>query len=138
MAMVLSGLDRDLASLPLDSGHVPARLAGPAVLGRARSYPVTGKKLVHKVRQRLASAGRPGVGQPVLSRLVLEHWRSEPHLLMGLPSTGLADGGWLGQLLDGTCEADPATVGYLVNLLVMAEATSVGPELATLGRPAGA
>jgi asparagine synthase (glutamine-hydrolysing) len=138
MAMVLAALDPNLARIPLDSGYIPAGLAAPTILGRARSSSVTGKKIVHKIHQRLSSAGQPGVGQAVLGRLVLEHWRSEPHLLMALPATGLADGAWLGRLLDGSCDADPATMGYLSNLLVMAETTTVDPELAASARPAGA
>jgi asparagine synthase (glutamine-hydrolysing) len=126
MAMVLSELDANLARIPLDTGYVPARLAAPTVLDQARSCRITGKKLVHKIHQRLASAGQPGAGQCVLSRLVVEHWRSEPQLLLGLPATGLVAGGWLGRLLDRSCQADPATVGYLANLLVMIENTAMG------------
>lgn len=126
MAMVLSGLDANLARIPLDSGYVPARLAAPTVLDRARSGRITGKKLAHKIHQRLASAGQPGVGQCVLSGLVVEHWRSEPQLLMALPATGLVDAPWLGRLLEGRCQADPATVGYLTNLLVIIEKTKAG------------
>jgi asparagine synthase (glutamine-hydrolysing) len=126
MAMVLAGLDANLAGIPLDSGYVPTRLAAPTALDRARSCSVTGRKLVHKIHQRLASAGQPGVGQCVLSSLVVEHWRNEPQLLEGLPATGLADGRWLSRLLDGNCEADPATVGYLTNLLVITESTAAG------------
>jgi asparagine synthase (glutamine-hydrolysing) len=130
MAMVLSGLDANLARIPLDSGYVPARLAAPTAADRARSCSVTGKKLVHKVHQRLASAGQPGVGQCVLSSLVVAHWRSEPQLLSGLPATGLADASWLSRLLDGGCPADPATVGYLANLLVMTQKTGAGHVVA--------
>jgi asparagine synthase (glutamine-hydrolysing) len=126
MAMVLSELDANLARIPLDSGYVPARLAAPTALDRARSCRMTGRKLAHKVHQRLTSAGQPGVGQCVLSSLVVEHWRSEPKLLLALPATGLVDGGWLRRLLDGSCQADPATVGYLANLLVMIEMTAAG------------
>jgi asparagine synthase (glutamine-hydrolysing) len=137
VAMVLSGLDSNLARIPLDSGYVPARLAGPTLLGRAKSWPVTGRKVAHKIRQRATSSGQPGVGQAVLASLVLEHWRSEPHLLMAVPSTGLADGAWLSRLLDGNGQADPATVGYLANLVVMTDTTAVDPVLASAS-PSGA
>ncbi len=126
MALVLSVLDADLAAIPLDSGDVPARLAAPTALDRARSCSVTGRKFVHKIHQRLASAGQPGVGQCALSSLVIEHWRSEPQLLSGLPATGLVDDGWLSRVLDGSCQADPATVGYVANLLVMTGKTAAG------------
>jgi asparagine synthase (glutamine-hydrolysing) len=138
MSMVLAELDANLARIPLDSGRVPASLARPTILGRARSYPVTGRKVVSKIHQRIAAAGQPGVGQAVLGRLVLEHWRSEPDLLTTVPGTGLADETWVRRLLDGTCQADPATVGYLANVLVMSEMTAVDPVLAASARPAGA
>jgi asparagine synthase (glutamine-hydrolysing) len=99
---------------------------------------VTGRKVVSKIHQRIAAAGQPGVGQAVLGRLVLEHWRSEPDLLTTVPGTGLADETWVRRLLDGTCQADPATVGYLANVLVMSEMTAVDPVLAASARPAGA
>jgi asparagine synthase (glutamine-hydrolysing) len=137
MAMILSELDPDLARMPLDTGYIPARLAAPAVLARARSYPVTGKKVVRKVGQRIARRGRPGVGAPVLNRLVVEHWRQEPGVLAGVAATGLADDAWIGRMLAGACEPDPATVGYLANLVVMTEAVAVAPALAgvSLSRP---
>jgi asparagine synthase (glutamine-hydrolysing) len=134
MATVLADLDPDLARLPLGSGYIPARLARPTVLGRARSCPVTGKRVVHKISQRLAGAGRPGAGQSALTRLVLEHWRAVPDLLAGLPATGMVDAWWLGRLVDGACDADPATVGYLANLVVMAEGTAFDPKLVTSAR----
>jgi asparagine synthase (glutamine-hydrolysing) len=128
MAMVLARLDPELARLPLDSGIPPVRLAAPGVLGHARNAPFTGKKTLRKVRQRLSGAGRPGLGQPALSALVVAHWRSEPHLLAGIAATGLADAAWVDQLLDGGCDADPATVGYLANLAVMTQALAVRPR----------
>jgi asparagine synthase (glutamine-hydrolysing) len=129
LSMVLSELDPILARVPLESRHSPARLAGSAALGQARSYPAAGKKAAGRIPV-LAAAGEPADGQAVLSQLVLEHWRREPHLLMAVPATGLADGAWLGRLLEGGCQADPATIGYLANLLVMTEMTAVDPELA--------
>ncbi len=39
-----------------------------------------------------------------------------------LPATGMVDAWWLGRLVDGACDADPAAVGYLANLMVMVEA----------------
>jgi asparagine synthase (glutamine-hydrolysing) len=134
MAMILSELDPDLARLPLDTGYLPTQLAAPALPARARSYSAAGGKLVRKVRQRLAGAGRPSVGAPAITRLVLEHWRSEPGLLAGVAATGLADGAWIARLLAGVCGADPATVGYLANLAVMAEAVAVTPAMAMTSR----
>jgi asparagine synthase (glutamine-hydrolysing) len=125
MAMVLARLDPELARMPLDSGVLPVRLAAPGVLGCARNAPFTGKKAMRKVHQRLSGLGRPGLGQPALSALVVEHWRREPQLLTGIPATGLADAAWLDQLLDGRCAADPATVGYLANLAVMTRPLAV-------------
>jgi hypothetical protein len=89
---------------------------------------------VRKISQRLARAGRPGAGQSALTRLVLAHWRSAPHLLEGLPATGMVDAWWLGRLVDGACDADPATVGYLANLVVMVEGRAFDPKLVTSAR----
>jgi len=52
-------------------------------------------------------------------------------------ATGLADDAWIGRMLAGACEPDPATVGYLANLVVMTEAVAVAPALAgvSLSRP---
>jgi asparagine synthase (glutamine-hydrolysing) len=137
MSAVLAKLDPELARMPLDTGYVPADLADRGLLSRARTYPVTGKKYAHKIGQRLRRSRRPGVGQPVLASLVVEHWRSEPQLLADVPATGMADGDWIGRLLRGECAADPATVGHLSNLVVMTEVMTQpagersGAELAT-------
>lgn len=127
MAMVLAELDPALARLPLESGYIPAALASGGAAARLQSQRVTRRKVASKVQQRLRRTGRHAAGAPALAAAVLAYWRREPGQLDGVAGTGMADPGWLSELLSGTRRADVATVGFLVNLQVIAE---------TLGAPA--
>jgi asparagine synthase (glutamine-hydrolysing) len=127
MAMVLAELDPGLARLPLESGYVPAALASAGAAARLQSQRVTRRKVASKVRQRLRRTGRHAAGAPALAAAVLAGWRREPGQLDAVAGTGLADPGWLSELLAGTGPADVATVGFLANLQVIAQ---------TLGAPA--
>lgn len=51
-----------------------------------------------------------------------------------LPATGMVDAWWLGRLVDGACDAEPAAVGYLANLMVMVEGRAFDPKLVTSAR----
>jgi asparagine synthase (glutamine-hydrolysing) len=119
-------LDAGLASVPLDSGLVPARLGNPGAGAALSLATVKARKAVAKVRQRLSGSGRSQLGAAEMAGLVLAHWRAEPGCapVTALRSGGLVDRGWFDELLDGRREADSATVAFLINLAVAAEVTA--------------
>jgi asparagine synthase (glutamine-hydrolysing) len=118
--LLMDRLDPGLARIPLDSGLVPAQLARPSLRSQAAVTRVVAHKTAGKVWQRLRG-GRPAqLGAAGLSRLVLATWRAAPELVDPVRTTGLIRDGWLDQLLDGRRAASPATVTFLVNLLVAA------------------
>jgi asparagine synthase (glutamine-hydrolysing) len=123
-------LDPRLAAVPLDSGLAPARLADPGLRARAAVGWVTGRRTAGKVWQRARGGRRPQLGAAELSRLVLAHWRESPDLVAPARGTGLIAERWLDELLDGRRGAAPATVTFLVNLVVAAGAVR-SPERTT-------
>lgn len=136
MAMVLAELDPELARLPLESGYVPATLAAVGVGARLQSQRVTGRKVASKVHQRLSRTGRDATGAPLLASQVLVHWRRDPASLDGVYRLGLVDPAWLNDVLSGVHQADVATIGFLTNLQVIAEAAGhPGAPRQASGRP---
>ena len=110
-------LDPALAAIPLDSGLVPSRLGRP-VVGAHAAAGVKARKALGKVRQRLVGVRRPQLGAAELAPLVVAAWRDSPDALAPLRGTGIVSPGWLDGLLDGRHDAPPATVAFLVNLMV--------------------
>ncbi|MEH1125123.1 hypothetical protein [Micromonospora sp. CPCC 206061] len=123
---LMQRLDPGLAALPLDSGLVPARLGRPGLATSAAVVGVTLRKSVGKVRQRLAGARRTQLGAADIAARVVAHWRAAPEATAPLRRAGLVRVAWLDELLDGRREALPATVAFLMNLLVATEATELG------------
>jgi asparagine synthase (glutamine-hydrolysing) len=126
MARVLQELDPELARLPLDSGYIPAELAGANFTARLRSYRVTARKVISKGRQQMSHTRRPARGASLLSERVLEYWRSQPGILDGLTHLDIIDEDWLSELLAGRCTANASTVGFLASLYAIAEAIEKG------------
>jgi asparagine synthase (glutamine-hydrolysing) len=118
---VIQRLSPRLATIPLDSGLVPARLARPGVAGTAAVTLATVRKTAGKVLQRIRGTRRSQLGAAELAGLVVTHWRAHPDLVAPVRRTGLVRDGWLDELLDSRREAQPTTVAFLVNLLVLAE-----------------
>jgi asparagine synthase (glutamine-hydrolysing) len=128
-------LDPRLAAIPLDSGLVPARLGrrGPATTAAVAR--VTARKAIAKVRQRIGGGRRAQRGAAELASLVIEHWRAVPDTTAPLRRTGLIRPSWLDELLEGRRGAGPATVAFMVNLLVATEAVTPTPVSPTSVSP---
>ncbi|GIF05174.1 asparagine synthetase B family protein [Actinoplanes siamensis] len=114
-------LDPALAAVPLDSGLIPDRMGKPGLAARTAGYRVTARKAARKIRQRLRGQGRPQLGATEMAGLVVAHWRAEPLVTAPLRDTGLVRGSWLDDVLAGRATPSPATVAFLVNLLVIAD-----------------
>lgn len=117
---LIQRLSPELAAIPLDSGLVPARLARGGA-GSATAW-VTARKTAGKLWQRLRGTRRSQLGAAELAGLVVARWRAQPDLVLPVRRTGLIHDRWLDELLDGRRDALPATVAFLVNLLVLAQA----------------
>ncbi|MGY0233472.1 hypothetical protein PT931_17115 [Longispora urticae] len=112
LAAIMRELDLELAVIRLDSGRSPNQLAK----GRG-NWRATARKAVGKVAQRVSGSRRASLGAPLLSRLVVEHWRANPELLAGLPD--LVRPSYVAELLDGRRPGDQATVAFLLNVLAV-------------------
>jgi asparagine synthase (glutamine-hydrolysing) len=111
-------LDPELASLPLDNRPAPAVLARPGVVGRVRHQAATTTRLARKVKQRVSGSRRPPQGGAVLANKITQHLRAEPEALDRLRGRGVVNDEWLDGVASGTATADPATLAFLLNLLV--------------------
>lgn len=119
-AAIVAALDPDLARIPLDSGRTPADLLARPPLSTARNSKDFAKRAVRKVGQRFLGRGNPSAGVPVLSDLLVSHWRANPDLLAPATATGLVRESWLADFLAGTDSPSPATAGFLAVLAVIA------------------
>lgn len=135
IGQVVSRLDPRLAAVPLDSGLIPARLADDGLVARGQRQLAAGRKVVGKVRQRLQGRRRGQLGATELARLVVAHWATEPETVAPLRDTGLVPEPWLDRLVAGQVAADPATVSFLVNVLVASQAANGRPPAGSA--PAG-
>ncbi|GAA4604285.1 asparagine synthase (glutamine-hydrolyzing) [Actinoplanes octamycinicus] len=116
---LISLLDPELAAVPLDSGLIPNRLGRPGLAARTAAYRVTAQKAARKIRQKLRGQGRPQLGAAETAALVVAHWRAEPEVVAPLRATGLVRDAWLDDVLAGRATPEPATVAFLINLLVI-------------------
>jgi asparagine synthase (glutamine-hydrolysing) len=129
MGLLMSRLDPRLASIPLDSGLVPARLGRPGLATTMAVARVTARKAAGKIQQRLGRVSKAQLGAEEMAGLVVAHWRAEPGTVDPLRRNGLVNPSWLDELLDGRRNTRAATVAFLVNLLVASQvrtATEVG------------
>ena len=126
---LMQRLGPELAAIPLDSGLVPARLARGGLANTVAVARVSAGKAARKVWQRVRRARRTQLGAADLGPLVLARWRATPELVAPIRRTGLVRDGWLDEVLAGRRDAGPATVAFLVNLLVAAEATGSRAQL---------
>jgi asparagine synthase (glutamine-hydrolysing) len=68
------------------------------------------------------------MGAASMSELVLAHWRANPDTVAPLRVGGIVRQDWLDGLLAGNRGAQPATLAFLVNVLVATSAA--GSDLA--------
>jgi asparagine synthase (glutamine-hydrolysing) len=123
MGRLMSRLDARLASVPLDSGLVPARLGRPGLVTTMTVARVTARKAAGKIQQRLRRMRKAQLGAEELASLVVAHWRAEPSTVDPLRRIGFINPGWLDELLDARRNTRAATVAFLVNVLVASEAS---------------
>jgi asparagine synthase (glutamine-hydrolysing) len=117
LGRLMRRLDPELASIPLDSGLVPARLGARDMATRLAIAAVTARQATRKVRQRLTDGRRPQLGAAGVAELVLAHWRAQPSSCRALYDLPVLDRTWLDGLLTQAKPAAPTTVAFLVNLL---------------------
>ena len=111
-------LDADLAAIPLDGRPAPKVFARSSLANSATLMSLVGRKIARKSRQRLRHVSTPPVGGQVLASKVVQHWRAEPQILDSIRSVGVVRPDWIDQVLGGLVEPEPATVAFLVNLVV--------------------
>lgn len=124
LARLQVALDADLAALPLEGRPSPAALAGTGPAVRAAAVASTGRRVAGKVAQRLARHGRAPAGGHALANGVLRHVRATPAVLDPVRGLGIFSDAWLDDLTAGRTGAQPATVSFLVNVLVAQDATT--------------
>jgi hypothetical protein len=73
--------------------------------------------MVRKVGQRLTRGRRAQLGAAEFGSLVLTHWRAEPKAVQPLYDVDVIRHEWLDGLLQGTHEAQPTTLAFLLNIL---------------------
>ncbi|HEX6682372.1 MAG TPA: asparagine synthase-related protein [Candidatus Limnocylindrales bacterium] len=120
---VLDRLDPELARIPLGSGLRPMVLNRPITLTRRLGEnTVRGflRKATNKVVRTLNSQRRAAAGAPLLSVLVVSHWRDKPELLAPVLRTGLVSESYMDRMLRGEVEPDSTAVDFLLNLGVIA------------------
>ena len=83
----------------------------------------TGPKVSRKVRQRITHAGRPAAGADILAAKVVQHWREQPSVLDSAAASGALDIRWIYGVIDASVDPDPATVAFVVNLIVAGATT---------------
>lgn len=113
-------LDKDLAKIRLDSGLSPAALGYRTPLTRIATSASTATKIAHKIGQRLRHARRPQLGAEHAATVTLKHWRVDRSACAPLYDAPFLRSQWLDEVLDGTREASPTTVAFLLNILAAA------------------
>jgi asparagine synthase (glutamine-hydrolysing) len=116
-ARLMSRLDPELASLPLDTGLVPARLGDRTLRTKAVGSLSSARRTGRKAWQRARRGRRPQVGAAHAATLLLEHWRGAPAVCAPLESVPGIDRSWLRGLLAGAHDAQPTTLAFLANVL---------------------
>ncbi|MET8308085.1 hypothetical protein [Micromonospora sp. NPDC005173] len=124
LGRLMTRLDSELASVPLDSGLTPARLGTRSVVTRLATGTATARKAAQKVRQRLTHGRKAQLGAAEAGALVLAHWRAEPQVCRALYDMPILRHDWLDDVLAGA-PAEPTTIAFLVNLLAASDQTTV-------------
>lgn len=111
---LLAALDPALASIPLDSGLVPAAMIANGVSTRAAAWMLTGRKAARKVIQRI----RPRAANVLGSTQIVDCWHAasgyERLDLHSLASLGLFENEMLELVGTGRMKPDRATLGFLL------------------------
>src|SRR5262245_2287323 len=117
LGRLMTKLDPELASIPIDSGLIPARLGKRDLSTRVAIASVTARRMIRKVGQKLTHGRRPQLGAAEAAALVVAHWRTSPSSCQVLLDLPMLNRQWVHGLIKGTHDAAPTTVAFLVNLL---------------------
>jgi asparagine synthase (glutamine-hydrolysing) len=117
LAGLLCHLDAELGDIPMDERRAPRTYADPSRLEQLTRQTTTLNKGYRKVRQRLSRSRRPAAGGPVLSNLVVRHWRDHPDVLNPARTTGLLDERWLDDVLGGSRGVEPSAAAFVTSLV---------------------
>lgn len=118
LSRILLELDPSLAEIELDNRPSPRTYSSPTPGNRARLTAAQVRKVMAKGRQKLSHHTHPAAGADVLAAKVLAHWRARPDELDFAYRSGFVRSNWLDELLHGSRSADPATIAFLLNLIV--------------------
>ncbi len=116
-------LDPDLARIPLEGRPAPIAYARAGLISSARQNVSRLRKGAHKAMQRARRGNRPPAGGEQLAALVVQAWRDDPDRVAPAASTGFVRTAWLDEVLSGTIEPRPSSVGFVTSLVVAANGT---------------
>lgn len=114
-AQLIASTDPALAALPLETGLVPNNVAAGGLVTRAVAAQRFGRKVLGKVRQRLAGRDRPTLGSASTLALTVQHklpGRVDCHALARL---GIFNNAQLESFSNGTWAPARSTVGFIYN-----------------------
>ncbi len=111
-------LDPELGRLPLEGRPSPVAYAQPSAWDPVARTLRTGQRLARKAVQRARRGNRPPAGGDLLAQKVVEWWRREPQALDPLGAADFLSEKWLDDMLAGTIDPRPSSVGFLTNLIV--------------------
>lgn len=122
---VLARIDRELATRPLANGLTPLQMNATGVRGSVSRGYRDGRRLVRKVRQRLAGRRLEPSGVGLLSHKLAEQWRREPP--QHLHTLDVLDARNVEQFVEGRRELDAVSLAFLLNLEGAGELLARGP-----------
>lgn len=120
---ILAGLDRALASFPLDSGIRPLTLVEAPLQARFGEVAQFWKKAAAKVKGKLSRHRRAVLGSSTAATLWHRHglYRRLPHSAM--VSTGFFDSAALEDIVSGRWLPDRPTLGFVLMMAALVEGT---------------
>lgn len=131
---VIEEMDPELARVPLVTGFSPADLARRSVATRARLTAQSGRRIARKARQRLRpGTDAPPAGAERLANLVLTHWNHTPDVLEPLSRFEMLDIAAVEAVATGGRSGSAASVGFLTDLLVLAQVIDESEQTARAG-----
>lgn len=111
-------LDGELADVALDGRPTPRAYAERSLSSTAAQAASFGRRAFAKARQKVRADHKPPAGGAVIAAKVVEHWQDRPSVLDCLAGAEIVRPEWLEQVVGGQLRPDPATVAFVMNLLV--------------------
>lgn len=117
LARLQVSLDEELASVPLDNRPAPRFLASGGPVNRGHQLASGSRRLLRKVRQRVANTHRPPAGGAVVAAKLVQHLRQQAAALDPVRELDVFDQEWLDGLVDGHVDPAPSSLALLMNVL---------------------